>query len=64
MNKGIVIGIVIAVAIAISFGMFMTSDDTIQPTKIDEITTEAEEVRIPKSYSITLTESMDMKSTP
>lgn len=64
MNKGIVIGIVIAVAIAISFGMFMTNDDTIQPTEIDEITTEAEEVRTPKSYSVTLSESMGIKSTP
>jgi len=37
MNKGIIIGIIIAVAIAIGFGVLMSSDNTIQSPETDEI---------------------------
>ena len=56
MNKGITIGIIIAVAIAIGFGVLMSSDNTIQSPEIDEIT--ETEVTTPKSYSVTLEESV------
>ena len=50
MNKGIIIGIIIAVAIAISFGALMSSDDTIQSPETDEIAeTEVTEADIPGS---------------
>lgn len=62
MNKGIVIGIIIAVAIAIGFGVLMTNDDTIQPTEIEENSTESEETTTPKSYSVHLEESVSVKA--
>ena len=62
MNKGIVIGIIIAMAIAIGFGVLMPSDDTIQSTKIDENLAVTEEIRTPKNYSVQLEESVDMKT--
>ena len=62
MNKGIIIGIIIAVAIAISFGALMSSDDTIQSPEIDEIA--ETEVSTPKSYSIHLKESVAASSSP
>ena len=69
MNKGIIIGIIIVVAIAIGFGVLMSSDNTIQSPEIDEIaetqvtTPETEEiaeteVTTPKEYSVTLEESV------
>jgi len=61
-NKGIVIGIIIAMAIAIGFGVLMPSDDTIQSTKIDENLAVTEEIRTPKNYSVQLEESVDMKT--
>ena len=62
MNKGIVIGIIIAVAIAIGFGILMTNDDTIQPTEIEENPTETEETTTPKSYSVQLEESVGIEA--
>ena len=61
MNKGIVIGIIIAVVIAIGFGILMTNDDTIQPTEIEETPVETE-VATPKSYSVHLEESVSVKA--
>ena len=60
MNKGIIIGIVIAVAIAIGFGVLMSSDNTIQSSEIDEIAETEEVVSTPKSYSVQLEESVDV----
>ena len=60
MNKGIVIGIIIAVVIAVGFGILMTNDDTIQPTEIEENPIETEET--PKSYSVQLEESVGIKA--
>ncbi len=62
MNKGIIIGIIIAVAIAISFGALMSSDDTIQSPETDEIA--ETEVTEPKSYSVNLKESVAASSSP
>ena len=62
MNKGIIIGIIIAVAIAIGFGALMSSDDTIQSPETDEIA--VPEVTEPKSYSIHLEESVAATATP
>ena len=62
MNKGIVIGIIIAVAIAVGFGILMTNDDTIQPTEIEENPIETEETTTPKSYSVQLEESVAVKA--
>ena len=62
MNKGIIIGIIIAVAIAISFGALMSSDDTIQSPETDEIA--ETEVTEPKSYSVNLKESVTASSSP
>ena len=58
MNKGIIIGIIIAVAIAIGFGVLMSSDNTIQSSEIDEIAETEEVVSTPKSYSVQLEESV------
>ena len=69
MNKGIIIGIIIAVVIAIGFGILMSSDNTIQSPETDEIaetqvtTPETDEiaeteVTTPKEYSVTLEESV------
>ncbi len=63
MNKGIIIGIIIAVAIAISFGALMSSDDTIQSPETEENMAETEEVT-PKSYSVQLEESVKATATP
>ena len=62
MNKGIIIGIIIVVIIAISFGVLMSSDNTIQSPEIDEIT--ETEVTTPKSYSVTLEESVSTSDSP
>ena len=60
MNKGIIIGIIIAVVIAIGFGVLMSNDNTIQSPELDEI---AEiEVTTPKSYSVTLQESVGVET--
>ena len=75
MNKGIIIGIIIAVAIAIGFGALMSSDNTIQPPETDEIaetevtTPETDEiaeteVTTPKSYSFTLEETVSASDLP
>jgi len=62
MNKGIIIGIIIAVAIAIGFGVLISSDNTIQSAETDEIT--ETEVTEPKDYSVTLEESVSTSDTP
>ena len=62
MNKGIIIGIIIAVAIAIGFGVLMSSDNTIQSPETDEIA--ETEVITPKSYSVTLEESVLTSDSP
>jgi len=56
------IGIIIVVIIAISFGVLMSSDNTIQSPEIDEIT--ETEVTTPKSYSVTLEESVSTSDSP
>jgi len=71
MNRGIIIGIIIAVSIAIGFGVLMSSDDTIPP-EIEEIAepevTEPEvtetEVPEPDSFSVTLEESVATSDSP
>ncbi len=60
MNKGIIIGIIIAVAIAIGFGVLMSNDNTIQSPEIDEIA--ETEVTTPKSFSVTLEESVGVET--
>ena len=62
MNKGIIIGIIIAVAIAIGFGALMSSDNTIQPPETDEIA--ETEVTTPESFSVTLEESVATSASP
>ena len=62
MNKGIIIGIIIAVAIAIGFGALMSTDDTIPSPQTDEIA--ETEVTEPKSYSVNLEESVAATATP
>jgi len=62
MNKGIIIGIIIAVAIAIGFGVLMSSNDPTQSPETDEIA--ETEVTTPKSYSVHLEESMLAKAAP
>jgi len=69
MNKGIIIGIIIAVAIAIGFGALMSSDNSIQPPdnsiqppETDEIA--ETEVTTPDSYSVTLEESVSTADGP
>ena len=62
MNKGIIIGIIIAVAIAIGFGVLMSTDNTIQSPETDEIA--ETEVTEPKSYSVHLEESVAASATP
>ena len=64
MNKGITIGIIIAVAIAIGFGILMSSDNTIQSPVDENITETGEEASTSKSYSITLEESIVATATP
>jgi len=62
MNKGIIIGIIIAVAIAISFGVLGSTENTIQSPQTDEIA--ETEVTTPKSYSVHLEESVSASTTP
>ena len=62
MNKGIIIGIIIAVAIAIGFGALMSDDNTIPSPQTDEIV--ETEVTEPKSYSVHLEESVSASATP
>ncbi len=64
MNKGIIIGIIIAVAIAIGFGVLMSSDNTIQSPVDENIAETEEEVPTPKSYSVQLEESVETTATP
>ena len=75
MNKGIIIGIIIAVVIAIGFGVLMSSDNTIQSPETGEIAeTEVTtpetgeiaetEVTAPKNYSVTLEESVSTSVSP
>jgi len=62
MNKGIIIGIIIAVAIAIGFGALMSDDNTIPSPQTDEIA--ETEVTEPKSYTVHLEESVAATATP
>ena len=62
MNKGIIIGIIIAVVIAIGFGVLMSSDNTIQSPETDEIA--ETEVTTPKNYSVHLEESVSAADSP
>ena len=64
MNKGITIGIIIAVAIAIGFGVLMSSDNTIQSPMDENIAETEEEVPTPKSYSVQLKETVEASATP
>jgi len=56
------IGIIIAVAIAIGFGAMMSSDNTIQSPQTEEIA--ETEVITPKSYSVLLEESIEATASP
>ena len=58
MNKSIIIGIIIAVVIAIGFGVLMSSDNTIQSLVDENIAETGEEAPTPKSYSVQLEESV------
>ena len=62
MNKGITVGIIIAIAIAIGFGVLMSSDNTIQSPVDENIAETEEEVHTPKSYSVQLEESVDVET--
>jgi len=62
MNKGIIIGIIIAVAIAIGFGVLTSSDNVIQSSETDDIA--ETEVTTPRSYSVTLKESVAATASP
>ena len=62
MNKGLIIGIIIAVAIAISFGTLMSGDNTIQSPETNEIA--ETEITEPKSYSVYLEESVAASTSP
>jgi len=62
MNKGIIIGIIIAVAIALGFGVLMSSDNTLQSSVDENIAETGEEVPVPKSYSVQLEESVGVES--
>ena len=65
MNKGIIIGIIIVVAIAIGFGVLMSSDNTIQSPETDEIAeTEVTETEVTETedHSVTLEESVSVKT--
>ena len=61
MNKRVIIGIIIVVAIAIGFGVLASSDNTAQLNETDESLAETEEVQTPKSYSVTLDESLSVE---
>ena len=62
MNKVIIIGIIIAVAIAIGFGVLMSSDNTIQSSVDENMAETGEEVPITKDYSVHLEESVTVKT--
>ena len=62
MNKGIIIGIIIAVVIAIGFGVLMSSDNTIQSPIDENIAETGEEVPASKSYSVQLDETVAVKT--
>ena len=64
MNKGIIIGIIIAAAIAIGFGVLMSSNDTIQSPVDENIAETEEEVPTPKSYSVQLKETVEASASP
>ena len=64
MNKGITIGIIIAIAIAIGFGVLMSSDNTIQSPVDENIAETEEEVPTPKSYSVQLKETVEASASP
>ena len=64
MNKGITIGIVIAVAIAIGFGVLMSSDNTIQSPIDENMAETGEEVPTSKSYSVQLKETVEASASP
>ena len=64
MNRGIIIGSIIAVAIAVGFGVLMSSDNTIQLPVDENIAETVEEVYTPKSYSVHLVESVSASATP
>jgi len=61
-NKGVIIGIIIVVAIAIGFGVLVSSDNTAQSNGTDESLAETEEIQTPKSYSVTLDESLSVET--
>jgi len=61
-NKGVIIGIIIVVAIAIGFGVLVSSDNTAQSNETDESLAETEEIQTPKSYSVTLDESLSVET--
>jgi len=60
-NKGIIIGIIVAAVIAIGFATFVTNDNAFLPTETDENLTEAE-VITPKSYAVHLEEGLDIQT--
>ncbi len=62
MNKGVIIGIIIVVAIAIGFGVLVSSGNTAQSNETDESLAETEETQTPKSYSVTLEESLSIEA--
>ena len=62
MNKGIIIGIIIAVVIAIGFGVLMSSDITIQSPVDENIAETEEDVPIPKDHSVQLEESVGVET--
>ncbi len=62
MNRGIIIGIIIAVAIAIGFGVLTSSDNVIQSPETSE--TAETEVTTPRSYSVLLEESVSASVSP
>ena len=62
MNKGIMIGIIIVVIIAISFGVLMSSDNTIQSPVDENIAETGGEIPIPKDYSVQLEETVGVES--
>ncbi len=62
MKRGIIIGIIIAVAIAIGFGVLTSSDNVIQSPETGE--TAETEVTAPRSYSVLLEESVSASASP
>ncbi len=56
------IGIIIVVAIAIGFSVLVSSDNITISNETDESLAETEEVQTPKSYSVTLDESLSVET--